>query len=340
MADVTVAILGLNRVGTSVGLALKRYNTGKDPLHTFTVRGYDPTPDHVTTAKKLGALDETASRPEQVVPGSDIVLLTMPYADVEPTYQLISPDLRSGAVVLDMSPLSHTSLAWAKEHLREGVHLVCMKAVVNPVYFFDGTDEPKRATEDYFDNGAILTMPSVTCVPEAIELASEFSRILGSRSHFVDPAEHDGLAASTEALPALLGTTYFDMIQRNPGWGDLQRLTNPAFGMTTHHLFDTHPDDLRDFLLNSGDTLTHHLDALIERLTQVRAALATRDRDALESLLVEASASYEAFYNRRYNNKWDDEEEVDTRSLGINNVMGTWFGIRRGRGSDKKNDNS
>ena len=37
MGTVTVAILGLGRIGASTALALKRYNEKKDAQHTFEV---------------------------------------------------------------------------------------------------------------------------------------------------------------------------------------------------------------------------------------------------------------------------------------------------------------
>lgn len=337
MADVAIGILGLNRIGTSIGLALKRYNA-QNREHQFTITGYDSTPDNVNKAKKLGALHETANKPEQVARGKDILIMAMPFADTEATYQYIAPDLRKGAVILDMSPLSSAALEWADKHLGENVHVVSVRPVVNPRYLFEGTDITDRASEDYFDNGTFLLMPSVSCIKDAIQLAAEVSRIVGSNHHFIDPTEHDGLAISTEALPSLMGIVYFHMMATNPGWADLQRMTNPTFGMMTRHLFDTHPDDLRDFYMHSNDTLVRFMDILLEQLRDTRNALARGDRDALESLLVSSSESYEAFYNRRYNNKWQEDEAVDgARGLSLGTMMNTWFGFGGGK-NDKKDD--
>ncbi len=333
MADVAIGILGLNRIGASIGLALKRYNAeGKD--HQFTITGYDGTPDNVSVAKKLDAVDTTVNKAEQAVQGRDIVVMSMPFSDVEVMYQYIAGDLRKGAVILDVSPISEVSLKWAEKHLPKEVHVVSARPVVNPVYLFDGTDTTDRATADYFDNGSMLLMPSVTCIKEAIELASEFTRIIGSSRHFVDPAEHDGLTISTEALPALMGAVYFYMMSQNPGWSDLQRLTNPTFGMVTRHLFDTHPDDLRDFFMHSSDSLVRFMDVYLEQLRDARNALARGDQDAVESLLVDASKEYESFYNKRYNNKWQEDDGPGARSLSFGNMMNTWFGF--GGPRDKK----
>lgn len=331
MADVAIGILGLNRIGTSIGLALQRYNAQKRE-HQFTITGYDTTPDNVNAAKKMGALHEATNKPEQAAQGRDIIIMAMPFADAEATYQYVAPDLRRGAVILDFSPLSAAALAWGEKHLREDVHVVSVRPVVNPHYLFEGTDTTERATEDYFDNGTFLLMPSVSCVKDAIQLAAEFSRIVGSSHHFVDPAEHDGLMISSEVLPSLMGIVYFHMMAQNPGWSDLQRMTNPTFGMMTRHLYDTHPDDLRDLYLHSSDTLVRFMDVMLEQLRETRNAIARGDRDALESLIVKASEEYEAFYNKRYNNNWrQDEATNNARGLNFGTIMNTWLGFGGGK---------
>lgn len=337
MANVSVGILGLGRMGAAVGLALKRYNQqGGD--HTFNITGYDSRPNHVKTAQKINAVDNVTNRPHEAVKNKDIVVMALPYAEVKAAYEFIQGDLRAGVVIMDMSVLKQTSLAWADKNLPAEVHVVSMTAIVNPKYLFDGTDETERATEDYFDNGVMMVMPSVKCIPEAVNLASDFAAILGAKPHFADPAEHDALVAGTEALPAVLGVTYFHSMMQNKGWLDSQRFTNPGMGMLTRHLFDSHPDDLRDLFRDSKDDLLRHLDRMIARMTEFREALAKNDRDALESLLESTSGEYEAWINRRYNNRWQADEQINTDTPTMGGVMGNMFGGFLTNRGDKKKD--
>lgn len=337
MADVTIAILGMKRLGTSVGLALKRYNR-QEAEHTFTVVGYDTNSDFVKAAQKFGALDKAENRPEQAVRGADIVVMAVPYGDVKTAYELIGPDVRPGAVIVDMSTLKANPLSWSEKELSKEVHVVSATPIVNPQYIFDGTDETKRATEDYFDNGTMLLMPSVTSVKEAINLASDFSRIIGATPHFMDAAEHDALVSATEALPSLLGLAYFNALSQGNGWLDLQRLTNPAMGMMTHHLFDTHPDDLRDTWLDSKAVILRYMDELIASMRELRTAVADGDRDALESILEVNSREYEGWINRRHNNQWEEADAPETPSFGgvVGNMFGGFVSNRFGGGNNKK----
>jgi prephenate dehydrogenase len=329
MARVSVAILGLGRVGASIGLALKRYNATKDVQHTFEVTYADTRAGVRGDAQKIGLGDKIERDVVGTAINKDIVILAVPYADVQATYKELGREVRSGAVVLDMSLLKRPSLKWAQTYLNPDTHLVGVTPIVNPKYLFDGLDNTEHATEDLFDRGNMLLMPSATCVKEAVELASDFSALLGAKPHFVDPDEHDSLVAITEGLPAIVSLAAFYMMLKSQGWSDIQRFTNPSFGRLTHHLYDNHPDDTRDFLLANRENLVRQIDELTASLQSFRAILAQDDRKALESALIESGKDYDAWINRRFNAKWDEDKTgVKNPSLGgmvMSGLMGTFL---------------
>ncbi|GAB4524955.1 MAG: hypothetical protein OHK0046_40200 [Anaerolineae bacterium] len=340
MADVSVAILGLGRLGASIGLALKRYNrTGSE--HTFTIGGYDTDPENVRTAQKMGAVDEANNRPESIVKNRDIVVMAMPYGEVGAAYDLIKQNLRPGVVILDLSALKGGSTQWAQKNLSEDTHLVCAAPIVNPAYLFSGTNETRLASEDYFDKGVMYLMPGVKSIKEAIALAGDFARILGSDVRFADAIEYDALVASTEALPNLLGVVYFHALLRSQGWEDVQRFSNPAMTMLTRPLFDTHSDDMVKLMLDARGDLVRVLDEFTSTLREYRTALANGDRHALENALETNAKAYEGWINRRHNNRWKEDEDLKGSSgPSFGDVMGNMFGsflTNRIRGG-KKND--
>lgn len=339
MAEVSIAIYGLGRTGTSIALALRRYN-GKGGEHRFTIAGYDTSAQNVKEAQKFKALDTTGNRPEDIAANKDIIVIAMPYGEVEAVYDFIIPRVRAGAVIVDLSTLKGRSLQWAQKKFPEDVHLVCATPVINPKYLFDAVDATARATEDYFDNGMMMLMPSVTCIKEAITLATDFSTILGSKPHFYDSDEHDVLTAVTEIFPSVLGVLYFQILNQSKGWNDAQRLVNPAAGALSHHLFDTHPDDLRDLWLDSGQDLVRQIDEMITQLRNLRSAVASSDRDGVESLLESTSRQYELWINRRHNNRWQDDEKLDQDSPSFGSMMGNMFGsfVSNRLSGKKKND--
>jgi prephenate dehydrogenase len=338
MATISVAILGLGRLGASVGLALKRYNDSKDARDKFSITGVDTRAE----AQKTGAVDKVLRNPFEAAAEKDIIVVAMPYSEVQPLYQSLAPSLRPGAVIMDFSPLKLPSIQWAEKYLSKEHYLVGMTPVINPAYFFDASDETEKASVDYFDQGTMLLMPSANCAREAVELAADFSKVLGALPHFLDPAEHDGLVAGTEAIPALLGVAAFYMMSKSRGWEDMQRATNPNFAWLTHHLRDQHPDDLRDLLLNNRQNITRYVDEMIEALQGVRSVLQDNDRAALETLLINSAETYQAWLNRRYSGRWEGSETRTSRpptsELFLSGMMGGFLArkLTGKRGSDTK----
>jgi prephenate dehydrogenase len=320
MATISVGILGLGRLGASVGLAIKRAQKA-NPRQQFTVIGYDTNSANASVARAKGACDSLAGSANEAVTMREIVVITMPYADVRETYRQIAPALKAGAVVLDMSPLVLPSMDWAKQSLKPEQHMAALHPILNPAYLFDGRDDLDHAAEDLFDRGAMLIMPSPTCAKEAVELAADFSEILGAQPRFVDPYEHDGWIAAMEGLPALLAAASFYMLRATEGWDDAQRAGNPNFGRLTHHLADTHPDDLRDMLLNNRENMIRQIDSLTDVLGALRAAFAANDRAAIEEALISSRDAYAYWLDRRERGEWDDSPGKNAPQYNAGEMM-------------------
>lgn len=339
MAEISVAILGLGRIGTSLALALKRYNARAE-AHQFIITGYDSTADRVKAVKKQETIDVARYRPEEAVRDQSIVLLAMPYGEVAAAYDFFGSSLKPGAVVFDMTTLKGPAASAAAQRMPDGTHLVSVTPIVNPQYLFDALDDPSRASADLFDGGVMMIMPSVKCAEEAVTLANNLADILGAAPHFFDAAEHDALIPATESLPSLLNIAYFYTLSRAKGWDDIQRLTNPAFGAQSRALFDTHPDDAVRLWLDSGDTLVRHLSSLITTLTQMRDLLAQRDENALAAAADSASKDFQTWINHRYHRDWN-KDLLDVETPTFSESIGTLFGnfARLGRSKDKDKDN-
>jgi len=337
MADLSIAILGLGRLGSSVGLALKRYQADGGQ-HNFAITGYDNRPKYDKIATEQGAVDRIERRISNAVAGTDIVVMTLPYEEVKDSFRAIAHQLRDGVVVLDMSTLKMPSLDWSKQFLSDEHHLVGMTPILNPAYLYHSGDQPDQAAADLFDEGAVLLSPAPNCAKDAVDLAFNFVQILGSKARFYDPDEHDTLIAFTEQLPAILGTALFYTLMKRQGWGDMQQLTNPNFGVLTRILFDQHPDGLRDEWLGNREILVHALDTMIQTMSEFRGALADNDLDAIEAAVVDASGEYERWLNRRHKGDWDGKPNQSESNFSL---MGGLLGeglAKRLRGS--KNDSS
>jgi prephenate dehydrogenase len=336
MAQIPVAILGLGRVGTSLGLALKRHKAnGGD--NDFAITGYDTIAENIKQAKAMGAIDTPKHRPADAVREKAIVFVTLPYGEVKTAYKTFAPVLKHGTVVLDFSTLKRDIMQTAQAKMPEGTHLVCAAPIYNPRYLFDSVDETNRATEDLFDDGVMMLMPSVSCAENAITLANDLTSIVGASAQYFDPHEHDALIPAAEVLPTLMGIAYFTALQENKGWDDIRRLTNPAFGVMTHNLFDTHPDDLLQMWQDSGAQLLRYLDSLMKALGHLRELIEEDDTNTLSGILEDKAIAYSTWINHRKDQTWHkDKLDVKTPTLGdqMQNMFGGLFTRKRDQDED------
>jgi len=118
MAEAAITIIGLGKLGSSIGLALKT------PELDFEVIGHDKDGEVSKRARTMGAVDRTSWNLLAACEQADIVVLAIPFDQVRETLKAIGPELRPGCVVLDTSPLKQPVMAWAAEYLGEGIHFV------------------------------------------------------------------------------------------------------------------------------------------------------------------------------------------------------------------------
>lgn len=340
MQTINVGIIGLGRIGASVALALKRYSASKDARQQFAITGYDPAPNAAAGLQARGGLDQAARHIAAAASDKDIVVLALPYSETASAYPIIGRDLREGCVVLDASPLKQPSLKWAEKHIASGAHMIGITPVVNSVHLWFGLNDEESAAPTLFDKGMMLLMPSVKADRDAVELASDFSELLGAQSHFVDPAEHDVWMTMVEAFPAALGVAAFNTLRGREGWSDAQRAGNTSFGLLTHHLKDTHPDDLRDLMLNSRETLARQLDGMIETLEVMRSILRANDRDALETLLIDNRDAYFEWFIHRQESDWDKTRSAQPErgNMILSGLFGSMIANRFKRDQDKDDE--
>ncbi len=332
---IQVGILGLGRVGASVGLALKRYNARKDARQQFAITGFASDNRQATGSRE--AVDHQARNLREAASDRDIVIMALPYREVQEAYRVVGQELRSGAVLLDMSPLKLPSQTWASK-LADEAHMVGVTPVLNPQYLYDGLDDTEHARADLFDGGTLLLLPSPKCDPAAVELASDFGGLLGMTPLYGDPAEHDVWAAAMEGLPAALSVAAFYALNHADGWDDARKLGNASFGRLTHHLFDQHPDDVRDLLLNNRDNTIHQIDATLEALRALRDVLAADDRRTLEEMLISTMDTYVMWLVHRREGKWERSDKptnVSKSDLFMNGMFGGYLTKRiRGEKDD------
>jgi prephenate dehydrogenase len=289
-----VAIVGLGLIGGSIGLALRQAEV------TSAVVGHDKDRDANYQAKKIGAVDRTEWNLVSACEEADLVILSTPVGAIADTFKAIGPYLRPDCVVIDTATLKAPVLSWAAEILPDTVHFVGGDPIVGPASSGQGGLQAARA--DLFQKSLFCLVPSPTALEGAVKLVTDLVSILGAQPFFVDAAEHDGLMAAVDHLPAILGLALFEMASSQPAWRELRKVAGPAFEASTH-LPSADPAAYGDLYAANRDNVVRWMEAFSDSLTSIRQALA-------ENQLEELSGRFDRALQER--NKW-----LEDRAQGL-----------------------
>lgn len=316
----TVTIVGLGRLGASVGMALKEADLGLE------IVGHDADSSLGKTARERNAVDKTDWNLVSAALKADILVLALPSSELADTLSVIGEDVQAHAVVLDMTRQKAAGLELARKYMRQG-HYVGVRPVLAAQMLRDGRTGIDAARPNLFKESVFCLMPAPDADPKAVETAVNFGRILGATPYFVDPAEYDGLAQGVETAPGLMAAAMFNAIHDAPGWRDILRFADLPFAQATAPL-QAGPE-LARFALQNRIAALRWLDALMENLADIRALIAEKDEERLEALVVDLEQKRAAWLLEREENNW---VEIQGAEAGPRNfaeqMMGSWLSGR------------
>ena len=136
------------------------------------------------------------------------------------------------------------------------------------------------ARPDLFRGRPWIFTPSDDTPQDALERLSVLVRGMGARPSVLDPDEHDRVMAFLSHLPQLTASTLMEVIGR-AAHADGLRLAGRGLVDTTR-LASSPANVWKDICLTNADSIGAALDALIERLGEIRADL--RNGSAVETV--------------------------------------------------------
>lgn len=313
-----ITIIGLGLVGASIGMALRRAEVAS------SVIGHDKDTGVNARAKKLGAVDQTHWRLIPACENSDLVILAIPLAGIEPTLRAIAADLRTGCVVVDSASLKGPVLEWADEILPEEVHFVGGNPIISAP--LEGEGGVESASADLFRKGLFCLAPSTRADPDAVKLVVDLVTILGAEPLFLDPQEHDGLLAAVDQLPSLLALAQLDAAIDQPAWRELRKVAGPSFDSLTRPVV-VDPADQSELLVANRDNILRWIDLFSASLASLRGSLADSDSEALAQQFGNALNQRDEWSQQRAKGQWGEGAQVDMppkHGLGEAFLGGLW----------------
>jgi prephenate dehydrogenase len=292
----TIALLGLNRFSGSLGLAL----TARNDLSVIAYAG-DPDLARIAQSRRMAHRSEWNLL--NAVENADVIILSLPLGPegMRETLKLIAPQLRSGAVVIGLTPLLGLPLTWAADLLPEERHFVAVHPILNPAHLYDDASGLDSAQANLFEKGLWALASTPTCAPEAVKLASDLGLLVQATPYFIDPAEHDGLMGGVEALPALLAWALMRVAVSSSGWTEMRKVADRAFATATVALGEADAAALHA----NRESVLRYLDAALAELQSLRTELATGNGLALADTLAEAETRRATWRSERQRGEWE-----------------------------------
>ena len=320
---IQLTIVGLGQVGTSIGMALAEQG------EMFRRVGHDRSLDIAHRAQKMGAVDRVSNNLPSAVRDADIVVLSIPVDQMRATLEVVAPDLKENAVVMDTCPVKVAVIAWIKELLPENRHYIGLTPVINPAYLRLGEAGIDAARADLFQHGLLAIVAPPNTPGEALKLASDLARMLGADPLFADPLEIDGLMAATHILPQLMAAALLNATVDQPGWREARKIAGQAYAdATAPSVRSSAASSLSSSALLNRENVLRVLDGAIAAMQALRQDIDGDDAQALEARLELARRGYALWLKERLAANWAFEgmPESAAKSSESYDVLSRLFG--------------
>jgi prephenate dehydrogenase len=275
MSQPKVTIVGLDLIGTSMGLALRKAQSD------FKVVGHDKDSALCRKAQELGAVEKWERNLISAVEDAELIIITTSVSDTKDVLQSTGPYLKANCVLTDTAPVKGDVMRWASEFLPETVHFVGGHPILR-----QQDRESKDASADLFGGATYCLIPSTTAHPAAIELVTSMVLALDAEPFFLDVEEHDGQVAGVEHLPILLSLALLLSTTEAPSWRDLRRLPGESFWRATKFP-SAEPEINSRLCLSNKEHLSHWIDAYIDSLRALQDELDNPDEDEWHGLFAD-----------------------------------------------------
>ena len=259
-----IAVLGVGLIGGSIGLAA-RERLGAE------VSGFDPAADALAEALAVGAIARPCASVAEAVAGADVAFVATPVGAVAGTLRSALDAADAACVVSDVGSTKRAVVAEVADPRFIGGHPLA------------GSESAgvRHARADLFDGATWFLTPSAGTTGTLYERLHRLLVDLGARPSALDAVTHDRVMACVSHLPHVLANVMVAQAahlldehgERLPHAGPSLRDATRVAGANTAMW--------RDVYLSNADVLVEAIDEFVDRLQDVRRALAGRDADAI-----------------------------------------------------------
>ena len=276
----TLALVGTGLIGGSFALALKQAGAVREVL------GVGRNPARLTLARELELIDGMADWKQ--AGQADCILLALPVGETEAVLRQLAPYLKPGAIVTDAGSTKASVVEAARAAL--GARFVDFV----PGHPIAGSEQsgPGAARADLYRGKRVVLTPLPETRPDAVATVRALWEAAGAQVETLDAAQHDHVFAAVSHLPHLAAYALVDELARRADGDTFFRFAASGFRDFTR-IAGSSPEMWRDIALANRAALLAELDAYVDALQAVRAAVSGEDAEALLKIFSRARAARE-----------------------------------------------
>ncbi|MFP5404167.1 MAG: prephenate dehydrogenase [Gammaproteobacteria bacterium] len=275
-----LALVGTGLIGGSFALALKAAGAVRK------VVGVGRNPARLTVARELGLIDRTVDWAEAAQ--ADCILLALPVGETEAVLKQLVPHLKPGVVITDAGSTKANVVAAARAAL--GARFIDFV----PGHPIAGSEQsgPGAARADLYQGRRVVLTPQPETRAEAVATVRALWEAAGAQVEALDADQHDRVFAAVSHLPHLAAYALVDDLAQRADADTFFRFAASGFRDFTR-IAGSSPEMWRDIALANREALLAELDAYLAALLTLRAAVDTRDGEALHAIFSRAREARE-----------------------------------------------
>ncbi|HEY0603695.1 MAG TPA: prephenate dehydrogenase [Herpetosiphonaceae bacterium] len=320
-----ISIIGLDLLGSSLGLALGTLDQQVLPTGRPVITGWDKDRRTLQDARGRLMIDREARDLADAVREADVIFVSVPPTELAETFSAIAPHVKHGTVVSDVSSTKTQVLQLAAERLPRTVDFIGG----HPLLSYTGK-RPSKPSIDLFKGAIYCLVSSVHAQPNAINTMDLLVTAIGAKPYYIDAVEHDAYIGGVDHLPQLLSIALMEAVSRSSGWREMQAIGSTSFGAMVD-LAGSDPEQSRAIAQSNSEAIERWLNDLIRVLVEIRDNLSHPEQ--LEAIFNHARDAHAQWATAQPNMRpgesdfYGQDDAVVDRSLGS-----MLFGRRKPRG--------
>ena len=326
---ITVFLDGLYQIGHSFALVL--------PKDIFEIQAFDPDGKLLRKLKREKVIKKFVGQVAFGCKNADIIIINQPVDFLELHYEAIGLNIKSGAIVVDTSPVPMYAAQLAEKFLPAETGFVSMIPAFNFTSLKEQPFHTDSASAELFQKSTIAVSSPSQKLKGAENVASKLAAAVGATVVYMDPYEAQEAMVKTQMMPKVVSMAVMKAVNERPSWRDEARLASSDYYHVTNALMGICELEQPELAaVENKEALVRILDDVLAELKDIRDLIDHGKPERLRDEIQEVIQKHSVWQDKRARNALGGTESPADLPKN-NDVFQQMFlgGLVRKRNSEK-----